>query len=390
MSDISEEERRIIARMLEHCEAGTTDMVDDVGEHPVSNYADPTRLQQEIDTLFRRFPIIVGHSSQLAQTGDYLTHTATGVPMLVTRNTVGELNAFINVCRHRGMLVAQGECGQARTFTCAYHNWSYDLDGRLRGLPQAEGFGEIDKDQLGLVELPAFERFGLIWVRPSVSDQPIDIDTWLAPMAKQLDSLDLTHHVIFKTWSIDTDMNWRLALEGFQECYHFCSAHKNTACAGYLNNQSVFLDQYPHVRHAVPLPNIAKLADVNPTDWSYRPHFMTQNFLFPCNFAQVMTDHVYIHSIFPTGPGKCVFKCMMLIPETPATEKAAQHWERNYQVVRTVFGEDFEIGQQIQLGLNSGANEHFLFGRYEYGLHLGRRAIDDAVEGKLLCPVKAA
>jgi len=387
MAAISQEEHQIIQRMLEHCEAGTTDMVDEVGVHPVSNYADPERLQQEIDTLFRRFPIIVAHSSQLAAAGDYLTLDASGVPLLVTRNTSGQIKAFINVCRHRGMLVAQEACGHARTFTCAYHSWNYDLDGRLRGLPQAAGFGEIDKSQLGLVELPAFERFGLVWVRPSVSEQPVDIDTWLAPMAEQLASLDLDKHVVFRTWSIDTNMNWRLALEGFQECYHFCSAHKHTACAGYLNNQSVFLDQYPHVRHAVPLPNIAALADKDPADWDYRPNFMTQNFLFPCNFAQVMTDHVYIHSILPTGPGQCVFKCMMLIPEAPTTEKAERHWERNYQVVRTVFGEDFDIGQQIQLGLNSGANENFLFGRYEYGLHLGRRAIDDAVNGVLRCPV---
>ncbi|MEM7097705.1 MAG: SRPBCC family protein [Pseudomonadota bacterium] len=389
MVAISLEEKEIIQRMLAHCAAGTTDMVEDVGYHPVSNYADPERLQLELDTVFRNFPIILGHCSQLSEPGEFITHTATGIPILVTRNKQRQIKAFINVCRHRGMIVAQADQGQALTFSCPYHNWTYDLDGNLRGLPQPTGFGTIDKTKLALVELPAFERFGLIWVKPTASEQTIDIDRWLAPMAEQLSSLDLSKHVLFKTWSIDTDMNWRLALEGFQECYHFCSAHKDTACAGYLNNQSVFLDQYPHVRHAVPLPNISKLAKVPEADWHYRPHFMTQNFLFPCNFAQVMTDHVYIHSIFPTGPGKCVFKCMMLIPEAPVDDKAARHWERNYNVVRTVFGEDFEIGQQIQMGLNSGANEHFLFGRYEYGLHLGRRAIDDAVEGRLTCPTTA-
>ena len=341
----------------------------------------------KIDTLFRHFPIIVGHISQVAESGEYITHTATGIPLLVTRNLAGQVKAYINVCRHRGMAVAQEECGRATSFTCAYHSWTYDLDGRLKGMPQPVGFDSLDRDQYALVELPAFERFGLVWVRPTTSEQTIDIDAWLAPMAEQLESLDLAGHHIFRTWSIETAMNWRLALEGFQECYHFCSAHKDTACAGYLNNQSVFLDQYPHVRHAVPLPNISKLADQSPDQWAYRPNFMTQNYLFPCNFAQVMTDHVYVHSIFPTGPGTCVFKCMMLIPEVPRTEKAEKHWQKNYEVVRTVFGEDFAIGEKIQQGLNSGANEHFLFGRYEYGLHLGRRAIDDAVAGNLRPPV---
>ena len=388
MTRLSKEEHAIISRMLNHCEAGTTDMVDEIGHHPVINYADPNRLQQEIDTLFRLFPIIMGHSSQLPETGSFLTHNDTGIPILVTRNTQGQVKAFINVCRHRGMTVAQTDHGQALNFTCPYHSWTYDLDGRLKGMPHPTGFDGIDRQQHALVELPAFEQFGLIWVRPSATDEPIDIDSWLAPMAEQLASLGMDNHVIFRTWSIDTKMNWRLALEGFQESYHFCSAHKHTACSGYLNNQSVFLDQYPHVRHAVPLPKVAQLADVDPSKWDYRPNFMTQNYLFPCNFAQVMTDHIYIHSIFPTGVGTCVFKCMMLIPEAPETDRATRHWQKNYEVVRTVFGEDFDIGENIQKGLASGANQDFVFGRYEYGLHLGRKAIDNAVNGELRCPTQ--
>jgi len=110
---------------------------------------------------------------------------------------------------------------------------------------------------------------------------------------------------------------------------------------------------------------------------------MTQNYIFPCNYVQVMTDHVYIHTIIPTGVDTCIFKCMMLIPEPPKTEKAQGYWEKNYQVIRTVFGEDFEIGENIQRGLNTGANTEFLFGRYEIGLQLGTKAIHDALEGRL-------
>jgi phenylpropionate dioxygenase-like ring-hydroxylating dioxygenase large terminal subunit len=96
-----------------------------------------------------------------------------------------------------------------------------------------------------------------------------------------------------------------------------------------------------------------------------------------------MTDHVYVHTIIPTGPGTCVFACMMLIPEAPATEKTQRYWEKNYQVIRTVFDEDFQIGENIQKGLATGANQNFLFGKYEIGLHLGQTAIDDALAGRL-------
>lgn len=73
----------------------------------------------------------------------------------------------------------------------------------------------------------------------------------------------------------------------------------------------------------------------------------------------------------------------MLIPEAPKTEKVERYWGKNYDVIRTVFNEDFEIGENIQKGLNTGANAEFLFGRYEIGLHLGTKAIHDALEGRL-------
>ena len=110
---------------------------------------------------------------------------------------------------------------------------------------------------------------------------------------------------------------------------------------------------------------------------------MTQNYLFPCNFVQVMTDHVYVHSIIPTGPGTCVFKCMLLISEPANTEKAQLYWEKNYNVVKEVFNEDFEIGEAIQAGLATNANDNFVFGKYECGLHWGQKAIDDALDGRL-------
>lgn len=71
------------------------------------------------------------------------------------------------------------------------------------------------------------------------------------------------------------------------------------------------------------------------------------------------------------------------LAEAPKTDKAQRYWEKNYEVIRTVFNEDFEIGENIQKGLNTGANTEFLFGRYEIGLHLGTRAIHDALAGRL-------
>ena len=379
----SAEELDIIRTVLDYSDTNKTHMEPDVLFNPVTHYTDVDRLQSEIDILFTQFPIIVGHIDQLPEPGNFFTFDDTGIPIVVTRTREGGIKAFVNVCRHRGARVVTEPCGQANTFSCPYHAWTYDLDGRLRGMRQPAGFEGVDKAQHGLVGLPAFERFGLIWVRPQPSEEEIDIDAWLAPMAEQLGSLKLETHTVYKTWSLDRAMGWRIALEGFQESYHFCAAHKETACSAYLDNQSVFVDHYPHVRHAVPLSRITRLKDMAESEWDYRANFMTQNYLFPCNFVQAMTDHVYIHTIVPTGPGTCVFKCQMLIPEPAKTEKAEKHWEANYNVVRTVFGEDFEIGEGIQRGFPAGVNQDFVIGRYETGIQLAQKAMDAALAGEL-------
>ena len=380
---ITAEERQIIRDIFEMVEKQTTHMLPEVMVNPIERYNSEDRVEKEIETLFRKFPLVLGHVSDVAEAGDFFTHDATGVPILVTRTQEGEIKAFLNVCRHRGARVEKEPCGKARTFSCPYHSWTYGLDGKLRGIPQPAGFEGVDRSELGLVELPAWERFGLIWVMPSVPDHEVDIDAWLAPMAEQLNGLDLGNHFVFRKWELKKDMNWRLLLEGFQESYHFCHAHRDTACSGYLDNQSIHLNFGPHVRHALPQPNIEEMRDKPEAEWEYRKYFMTQNYLFPANFVQVQNDHVYIHFVIPTGRDTCIFQCMMLIPEEPKTEKAERYYAKNYDLIRIVFEEDFVIGEGIQKGLNSGANSQFLFGKYECGLQFGQHAIDAALDGKI-------
>ncbi len=389
------EERDIIRQIFELAENDTTQMLDEVMSNPASNYTDPDKLAQEINILFREFPIVIAHGSELADSGDYLTHDDTGVPILAVRTGEGEVKAYLNVCRHRGARIEDLPCGNSRRFTCPYHAWTYDLDGALRGMPQPVGFDSVDFSERGLVELPAFERFGLIWVVPSPQDPQetaIDIDAWLAPMAEHLGGLDLADHVVFEKWALPRDMSWRLALEGFQESYHFCSAHRHTACSNYLDNQSVWIDCEPHMRHAVPLPRTLEMQGTPEDEWEYRTNFMTQNYLFPANFVQTMTDHVYVHTIIPTGPGTCAFHCMMLVHKSVAPEsaenpeKAERYWRANYDVVRSVFNEDFVIGEGIQKGFAAGANDDVIFGRYEVGLHFGQKAIDAALAGDIVAP----
>ena len=91
----------LIRRILDHVTAGTKDMAPTTTPGPVTEYFDADRHRREVDTLFRDYPLVVGHVSQVAAPGDFFTHDNTGVPILVVRDHDNRVKAFMNVCRHR-------------------------------------------------------------------------------------------------------------------------------------------------------------------------------------------------------------------------------------------------------------------------------------------------
>ena len=87
-----------------------------------------------------------------------------GVQILITRTQSGQVKAFVNMCSHRGAkLMAEG-CGHANKFTCPYHAWTFSTEGDLVAIYSNDQFGDLDKSEHGLTELPCLERAGLIWV----------------------------------------------------------------------------------------------------------------------------------------------------------------------------------------------------------------------------------
>jgi choline monooxygenase len=103
---------------------------------PWSWYADEAVLQREQERIFARAWQYVGHTGQLPEPGTFFASTAGRIPVVLTRARDGELHALLNVCRHRGFTVAEGN-GRRETLQCPYHAWTYELDGRLRAAPRA-------------------------------------------------------------------------------------------------------------------------------------------------------------------------------------------------------------------------------------------------------------
>jgi phenylpropionate dioxygenase-like ring-hydroxylating dioxygenase large terminal subunit len=121
---------------------------------------------EELEKLFARVWLFVGHESQIPKPGDYFVSGMGEESVILCRDRAGKVHVFLNSCRHRGMKVCRYDEGSTPVFTCPYHGWSYGTDGKLAGVPYfREAYHEkLDRSQWGLVEVPQMCLYkGTVW-----------------------------------------------------------------------------------------------------------------------------------------------------------------------------------------------------------------------------------
>ena len=195
---------------------------------PYSWYTDPEILEQERERIFLPAWHYVGHTGQLAEPGFFATEVAR-TPVVLTRDRDGVLRGFVNVCRHRGFALAEGEASR-ETLQCPYHAWTYGLDGRLRKAPRSEEEPGFPQDELGLVPV-AVDTWGpFVFANCSTAGggrEPEPLAHALGSLPAQvaelgLDVDSLVHH---SRWEAEVEANWKIVSENFLECYHCQVAH---------------------------------------------------------------------------------------------------------------------------------------------------------------------
>lgn len=358
----------VTKRILEHIDKKSTDMVSHIDYNNVSAYTSEDQYAQEKKLLFHEYPIVVGLSCQIPEPGDFFTADFTGIPILVTRNRKGAAKAYLNVCRHRGAKVEFEDSGCGRkVFSCPYHAWSYDLDGKVVGIPNTEGFKGLDRAGYGLRELPIEEKYGLIWVCHKLGNS-FDIDELLgAELAQELDSYNLAawHH--FETRLLERPLNWKGVVDGFLEIYHVGKLHKKTIAPIFFDDLSLFDPFNRNHRMVIARKTIEQVrADPSATE-DLLVHLGVVYMLFPNTVVVRQGEHIEVWQIYPGKTvDQSVVKISLATTTEPLTDSAKRHWANNFQLLLdTVIEEDMPVAISAQAGYNSGAQEFVTFGRNE-------------------------
>lgn len=363
----------LIRRLLRHREARTTDMDADVVASPVARYTDGARLTRERG-LFSSLPVAVAAVSELTRPGEFVTRDVAGVSLLVTRGQDGELRAFLNVCRHRGTQLVDQRRGCQKAFVCPYHAWTYESDGRLASVRHDAGFPGVMAERGGLVEIAAREAYGLVWVQRE-GKMP-ELSTHLGGVADDLATLGLESHHVYRPRTLHKRIGWKLALDIFLEGYHVSYAHRRTIAPMFIDNLNLFDRFEPHIRAVLPKKSLTTLADGDEATWRLRTHANILYLLFPNTLMLVQPDHVGMFHVYPESLTESRIEAYTLLPEAPASDKARDYWDRNLEILYTALEEDFALGESIQRGLTSGANESLVFGRYEQSLAWFHASVD--------------
>jgi phenylpropionate dioxygenase-like ring-hydroxylating dioxygenase large terminal subunit len=132
--------------------------------------------QQELEQVFGRCWLFVGHETQIPNPNDFIAIYMGEDPVLVTRDSKGKIHALLNMCRHRGNRVCRADAGNSQSFMCTYHGWTFATDGKLVGVPgyKEAYFEELDRSQWGLIEVGQLGTiYGLIFATWDRSAPPL-------------------------------------------------------------------------------------------------------------------------------------------------------------------------------------------------------------------------
>ena len=296
---------------------------------PSSWYLDQEIFRLEREHIFLREWVCVAREEQLPAPGDHLVLDVQGENILVVRNAAGELRAFYNVCRHRGarlcrmpgeddsVLALKGGIVAKRNIVCAYHAWTYDLDGRLVSAPhlQSAAGGSLGDVRLYPVGIATWGGFIFVNLTP---DGARPFEERILEIAARYARYPLADLRIARTITYDVAANWKVLCENYNECYHCGPVHPELCrvVPAFRDQGGASLDWERGVPHRE-----------GATTFTWSGESTRRSFpglsgdeqvrhkgelVYPNLFVSLAREHVAAFVLRPDGPGRTFVDCHFL------------------------------------------------------------------------------
>lgn len=274
---------------------------------PARYYTDPAIFEREKERIFLRSWLYVGHESQVAEPGAFLTYDIYDQGVAIVRGHDGTLRAFHNVCQHRAHRLLEGQ-GRLPVITCPYHAWAYGLDGALRTARGSEHVPGFDARAFGLKPVRVETFLGLVMINVDehaspFAEQAVGLADQVRARAPWLDDLVLSD-AGFRTGE-EVACNWKVLLDNCTECYHCAPTHPAFV-------DLVDIETYTITTHALHTMHTAVCSKpATNKAYAYGADDAVQSFAFwhvwPNITLGVMpgTENFLVFAMDPVAPGRC-------------------------------------------------------------------------------------
>ncbi len=202
-----------------------------------SVYTDPAIFELEMERIWGRTWIYVGHESQVKEPGEYYATTIARQPVVMTRHEDGKIYVLFNRCAHKGAQLVGDRCGKLKEFRCCYHGWRFAMDGKLLSVPLENGYADqpFNKSHAdaNMRAAPRYDAYRGFVFASLAADGP-DLKTWLGGVASSIDNMvdrapDGELEVAGGVLRYEQDSNWKFFLENLNDLMHPMVVHQSSS-----------------------------------------------------------------------------------------------------------------------------------------------------------------
>jgi phenylpropionate dioxygenase-like ring-hydroxylating dioxygenase large terminal subunit len=359
-----------VSRLFETFEAEAAAALFGRGPVSAEPYYDKQWYADEIDAIFKRSWLHVGHVCEIPEPGSFVRRDLifARAPLLIVRGRKGAVRTFYNVCTHRGTQLVEDQAGKKSQFSCPYHRWTFGTDGALLSAPDFDRF-YVAKADCALKQVQTQVLGGLIFV--NLDPHPAQsVRDHFGILAQQFDRLPTGQATRMTQFSYEIEANWKVHFDNFQENYHLKFIHPRTgAMAVGPENPMGYPTHYgfsgPHRGQTLwknpsppPLPALLQIVGDRSAalPQPYAATFEKVDMkLFPAlHVVWLSPDTVFTHTHMPVGPTRT--RSTVRIYWNDEAENASRAFVREFAAMslRDVLSEDRDAVQAAQLGISSG------------------------------------